>query len=138
LTVLRKDILKKVKPQEVKTMENQEMDIQTMENQEMEVQTMEDQEMEIQTMENQEMEFQAMENQEMEILTMTEDEQIAYAIKRSMAETNATGAGCEEPEPKKRRIFKNPNRPLAKTGSQRITKYLEKKKETEVSHYGRS
>ena len=56
--------------------------------------------------------------------TMTGD-----AIKMSTAETDATGAGCEEP---KKRIFKNP-RPPAKTGAQRKAKCLAKKKEKEAN-----
>ena len=64
-------------------------------------------------MENQEMEFQTMD--------MTEDEQIAYAIQKSL-----------EPEPKKRRIFKNPElRPVAMTGAQRMANCIQRKKEAE-------
>ena len=63
-------------------------------------------------MENQEMKFQTMD--------MIEEEQIAYAIQKSL-----------EPEPKKRRIFKNPElRPVAMTGAQR--KANQRKKEAEA------
>ena len=119
------------------TMETQEMEIiQTLENQEMEIQTLQNQEVEIQTKENQLMEFQTMENNLFKDMpqaptpsklpkTMTEEEEIAYAIQLSMAET--TGEGCEEPEPKKRRQTHK----VAMTGAERKANCIQRKQEAE-------